>query len=230
MSKILIHGDDLVRSRQQYFTLLQTTNKTNEVIQLNGEKLTLNELKQALESQSLWHSPKSIFIENLFSRPKSQEQKELHNYIFNYKEKDPNIVIWEKKEIGLAITKKLTAWQVNKYKIPALVFNFLDSLIPGNKQNILSLLHQAQETTPIELIFYMFVRRIRELIVVSELGKEGIKGAPWQINKILFQAKKWDIKTLYLIYQELLKSEFKIKQGKSPLNLAYHLDLLIVNM
>ena len=68
---------------------------------------------------------------------------------------------------------------------------------------MLTFLKQAIKKDSPEMVFYMLARRIRELIIALDLGKEGLKGAPWQIGRLIHQAKNFTLEQLTSIYQRL---------------------------
>ena len=101
-----------------------------------------------------------------------------------------------------------------------------------------SLKESIKKDSP-EMVFYMLARRIRELVIALDLGKKGLKGAPWQIGKLIHQAKNFTqhqedagqgLKQLKSVYQQLLEIDIDIKTGRSFMPLDWHLDLLIANI
>jgi DNA polymerase III, delta subunit. len=72
----LLHGDNQLESRNELNRLISGA-ESKELIRLDGEKTSLNEIVQALESSSLFGMEKLVIIENLFSRRQSKEKKEI---------------------------------------------------------------------------------------------------------------------------------------------------------
>jgi len=82
-----------------------------------------------------------------------------------------------------------------------------------------------------EVIFAMIVRQWRLLLIASDLGKPGLsKMAPWQIHKILKQARNFTFKKLFISYRQLLSIDIKIKNGKSPYSLEQLLDIFLLSL
>lgn len=226
-----LHGDNQVLSRQRLNELInQAKTENKEIIRLDGLKIDLSQILQALESSSLFGQEKLIIIEQLFSRPKSKEKEEIIKYL--KKEKiSPHLIFWEKKEISGTTTRWLPKdWQYQIFKTPVSIFKFLDSIKPNNQKEVLTYLHQSIRKDSPEMVFYMLARRIKELIIALDLGKEGLKGAPWQIGKLMHQAGNFSLEQLKSIYAKLLDIDIDIKTGRSFMPLDWHLDLLMINI
>ena len=81
---IVIHGDNLVASRNRLVELIdQAKSQSQEIVQLNGDKITSTELLQALESQSLFGTDRLVVIERLFSRVKSKRKRSAYFHYFS---------------------------------------------------------------------------------------------------------------------------------------------------
>jgi len=223
---LILHGENIVVSRQKL------TDKLNqfqgEIIRLEGEKINLTQLKQALETQSLFGQEKLIVIENFFSRPASKEKENLLRYI--KENKPPNLIVWERKTVdGRALTSFKFA-QIEKFVIPATIFKFLDSLSPQNKKNSLFLMHQCLKKDAPEMVFYMLSRQVRSLIIAADLGEKGLERmAPWQKGKFVRQAKNFNLQQLLDFYKKLSEIDWRQKTGQAAMPLASQLDLLIAS-
>lgn len=218
----ILHGENIVFSRQKLTEKIK--NFDGEVIWLEGKKIDLGELKQAVESGSLFGKKRLVVIENLFSTRSTKAILEAIKYLKNIEPKD--LIIWEGKKID---GRRLTGFgkaQVYYFRLPSLLFRFLDSLSPKNKKNSYKLLHQCLEWEAPELIFYMLERQLRLLIIASDLGKKGLFNmADWQKAKLLRQADNFPLERLILQYRQLQKLEYQHKTGKTLLPLSSQLDL-----
>ncbi len=226
-----LHGDNQPVSREKLNQLLAEAKiSRKEIIRLEGLKIDQNQLLQALESSSLFGQDKLIIIENLFSRPQSVEKKAIIKYL----KKEtivPDLVFWEKKKITGTTTRWLPkTWKFTEFKTPVAIFKFLDSFKPNNQKQLLTWLLDCIKKDSAEMVFYMLARRLHDLIIAKDLGKSGLKGAPWQIGKLVSQAGNFTLDQLTQIYRKLLTIDTDIKTGASPMPLPWHLDLLIVNV
>ncbi|MBU3956737.1 hypothetical protein KKI19_00445 [Patescibacteria group bacterium] len=223
---LIIHGDNQVESRQFLIAQIeQAKAKDKEVVRFEGKKVEMEQLHQALEELSLLGKKKLVVIENLLikSPPKS-----IINYLF--KNQPKNLIIWEGKEISQSKISQLKA-QAKLFKLPPIIFKFLDALLPGNSRQSLSLLKQAVGQSSAENVFYMLARQIRYLIIANQIGKEGLSGLhPFQQQKIASQAKKFQLSQLLTLHRKLLYIDWQQKTGQAPMDLAGQLDLLVASL
>jgi len=97
---IFLHGPDSFRSRQKLNALIEQFKKTRDprgdnVVFLEGEKLSLDELNSKLASQSLLAEKRMIIVSSLFSH----KEENLFNALLEYlkkqeKEKNENVIIF----------------------------------------------------------------------------------------------------------------------------------------
>lgn len=226
-----LHGDNQTASRQKLGELLtQAKLNKKEVFKLNGLNVKLNRIIQSLEANSLFGQKKTIVIENFFSRLKSKEKDNIVKY-FKKEAIVPDVIFWEKKAISGVVLRWLPkSWQFQIFKTPVIIFKFLDSFKPGNTKIMLLLLKEVINQESPEMAFYMLARRIKQLIIALDMGKMGLKGAPWQIGKLIRQSNFFSLKQLKNIYRKLLEIDIDLKTGRSFMPLDWHLDLLIMNL
>jgi len=224
---VILHGENTVLSRHKLIGFTQ--NFKGEIVRLEGGKMSLTDLKQAVESSSLFGQKRLVIVENLFTRRPSTDKEKLLKYL--KEQKSTNLIIWERKTIDGRSLVSFRFAQIEKFVIPAIIFKFLDSLSPNNKKNALNFFHQILRQEPPEMVFYMLTRRIRNLLIVKDLGEKGLeKMAPWQKAKLARQAKQFNLKQLLFFYQNLLRIDWQQKTGRAPMPLISQLDLLIASL
>jgi len=103
---IFLHGPDSFRSRIKLNQMIDQFKKTRDprgdnVVRLEGEKLTLDELNSKLASQSLLAEKRMIIVSDLFSHKEKNIFKSLVEYLQKLeKEKNENVVIfYESREL-----------------------------------------------------------------------------------------------------------------------------------
>ena len=129
----IIHGENQISSRECF--LEQRTQKAGDI--LDGDNLTLADLKSRLDAVSLFGESQNVYIENLYSRRPSNEKKAIIEYI---ESKNPeNLVIWERKSV-------VTTANTKKFDLPKYLFAF------WNKPDIKSF-HLALQVAVVEQIF-----------------------------------------------------------------------------
>lgn len=221
---IILHGDNLIASRQELQAKIEkATREKLEIFRFEGKILTLEELRTALESNSLFGTDRLVIIENLLSQVKGKNKNILINYLkttsFNN-----HLVIWENKEIGKRdLTFKA---EVHLFKVDPLIFKFLDNLRPKNEKNLLHELANLKKQEEAEMIFYMIIRQFRLLIMVKDNIIEGL--APWQTGKLKKQAEFFTVDQLKNIMRQLLEIDKNQKTSRDPYPLSSRLDLFIL--
>jgi len=216
----ILHGDNYIASRNNL-------NQVTKAIKLDAKTTSLEELSQALESQSLFQDDQPIIIENLLSLPRSKNKQALVDIVL--RNVDKAIYLWDKKTISAAVKKQFKTAKIQEFKLTKSIFKFLDAIKPNNQKQILTFLHLSTDTDPIELVFYLLHRRISQLIVALDAPSD-LKGAPWQIGKLTSQAKGFTLNQLIKLHQKLTDIDYSIKTGQAALPMASQLDLLFLNI
>jgi hypothetical protein len=103
--------------------------------------------------------------------------------------------------------------KVEKLDLPKLIWNFLD------KPSVNSL-HEVVKNEPVEFIFALFARRIRDLYITPETYQ------PWQIGKLKSQRVKFTDTDLKEMIKDLSRIDIEAKTGRA--DLLSSLDLLII--
>ncbi|MCE7898266.1 MAG: hypothetical protein DPW11_03540 [bacterium] len=224
MTTYLFHGDDNASSRNNLF---EQKKKHVDIRELNGDKLLPKDLASTLGTESLFGN-ETLLIENLFSRPRSKDKDACVQLLINYSG-NRDILIWEKKTLTKLTTNKLPkTWIVKESKPPALLYNFLDTIVPGNYQQATKILVTLRKNTDDGLTYIMLSRHISTLIQAKTATN--LKLPPWQIGKLKRQASSWEISQLLFFYDELYKIDKKIKTGTTKLDLGSQLDILLLQV
>jgi hypothetical protein len=204
---ILLHGDETIASRSEFIRLKNEA--TNKEI-LEARTIDETSLTQSLESGSLFGGVKTVFIDNLFSTL-GRKIKLIEKLAGIIRSSSSNVVLWERKEVGATVIKSLGKADVRVYKIPPIIFQFLDK--PG-----IALYQQLVAVEAPELVHSMFTRRLRQLIQLGGgVTPEGLQG--WQASKLTQQSKLFTMDKLLAMYKKLLDMEFSIKNGSTPFSL-----------
>lgn len=209
----LLHGDNTALSRQ-------SLPAGKDFVRLYAADLTHENLTQSLEGQSLFGGQSLVVIEGLLSLRPSKTKDELVAIVSSHPQAE--IILWEAKSITATNIKKLGQAKVQEFKIPPLVFKFLDTLS-------LHTLHESAKQEPAEFIFYLLHRRLAQLIQAKDEGR-GLKGAPWQIGKLKSQASKYTLEQLISLQGKLLEIDYLIKSGADDLPLLSQLDLVLAGL
>lgn len=200
----IVHGDNVILSRQ---FILQAV---KDPLVFEAKTLTPEILTQSLESSGLFGPSRPVLINHLPS-------KELLTIISSHA--DADIYLWHNKTLSKTALKPLgLKVKITEFKLPQSIFAFLD------KPNLKSL-HLAVKSNPVELIFYLFSRRISQLIQIKD-NSELVKTSPWQKQKLQSQAHAWTLDQLLNWHNRLLKLDFAQKNGQDPFSLLTSFEQL----
>ncbi len=226
----IIHGTDNVTSRRYFFDLKE---KSSDAEIYQGDKITITDLIQILDGGGLFSDIKTIFIENLFGKRKSDSEIKEIIRILNKNSENCDIFIWESKELTKVQTVKLKDAVVKPFKLPNTLFTLLDSIKPKNGNKLVMLFNQtAQEADP-EMIFFMIVRQFRLMLAVREAGREQVdelKRMSWQMGKLKSQASLFDIKDLKKLYADLFEIEKAQKTGNLSMPMKQTIDIFLLSI
>jgi len=226
----IIHGENVIQSRDQLVNDLKLAKKNGQVIRLMAKKLTIASLEEALTANSLFGDKMTVVIEELHSLPKSTKKNQLINYLSTFPDDQREVILWEKRSLTPTMIKKFPGAKVVAYKASSHIFAWLDSLSGDKKTltNQLNLLNKAINSDGEQMCFALLARQIRLLIK----GKEGklIKEHPFVIKKVNSQARLFKLEQLLSIHRQLLDIDCRQKTSTNWLSLKAELDLLTTSM
>ncbi len=227
---VLLHGDHIEASRKELARLI-SENEGKEIRRLDGKTLDQTILTQALESGSLFAGDTWIVIENLFGKigKKIKLIEQLATKIKNAADTS-NIVLWEEKEIGKTVITTLgNRITIKLFKTPAVIFQFLDNIKPGNAKILITLFQQLLEHDAPELVFSMIIRRIRQLMMLRDgVTPPVLQG--WQISRLTSQTKLFTMEQLRTMHARLLDIDYSVKTGNTPFTLRERIELWIMEL
>ncbi len=228
----IIHGDATNESRE-YFLKIRTT--FQNLLSLEGQNITADVLINFFSGGNLFFEEKNLAIENLLSKNKAGKNLDGLAAILNEHEGKSNIIMWEEKEVSQKNLSLFPKASIQIFKIPKLIFNFLDNLKPGNGENLILIFQKLLENTPVEIILYMMVRQLRFLIAVSSSDKSDTieelgKMAPWQKGKLERQAVFFGQGRLINLYDKLYNIDLSGKTGALSMPLADAIDFLLLDI
>mgnify|MGYP000302197633 CR=1 FL=1 len=178
------------------------------------------------DNLSLFSQKKAFFTRNLNKKinKKNERQKKIIEKIIE----DKNLILIDFEEDlekwELKITNKKV--EIKEFKLPTSIFDLLDDLYPKNVNSFIKSFNLLTKKIPQELIFYMIIKRVRQLLQIKFNQKiENLQS--WQFRKLNFQAKLWPKEKLIKLYESLFNMEKKIKTGATPFDLKESLELLL---
>jgi DNA polymerase III delta subunit len=227
----LLHGDDIVKSRNELFALRESF-KGQEIREINGKSIDEALLIQSLSSNSLFGEKVVVIIENLCTgMGKKTKRLEELLAIIKQEEKNAQIILWEEKEVGkTAATALGSSTNVRLFKLPTIIFQFLDGVHPRNLSGSLLLLNQILVDEPEELVHAMLLKRIRQLLFLqSGIVPDSLQS--WQVGRLTNQLKFFTLKGLISLYHDMVRAEYQIKSGASSTSLTEQIQrYLLLNL
>ena len=223
---LILMGENQVKSRDVLNELKdQAKAKGKEIIRLKGRSLELAELKQAMESESLFGGEKLVVIEELFSARESSRKKNIIDYL---KSESDGLVVWEGKKIDKRKLKGFDA-EIKEFEVSSVIFKLTDSLSPNNTDKMLALLKSCLEKESPEMIFYMITRQVRLMLQAID-DADDFKGPGWLKGKMKRQAKGFGKENLLKVHEDLYQIDKGVKTGASPIGLDAQLEMLLISL
>jgi len=221
MKIILLHGEYYLGAYKRLTKFVKVAKERSWGIENISNKGVLN-LKELLVSQNLFEEERLFVIDGLANLSKSDYQW-IKNNADNI---EGNLVIVN--------TSKLSKNQINKFpknilkieefKLPKTIFNFLDSLDPNKKRQIILDIENLINYYPIEFIFSMTAKHICDLYK-AKIGCS-FKYPSWRVSNLKKQSNRFSESQLKLLISELAMADIKAKTSR--MSLKESLDLIML--
>ena len=136
------------------------------------------------------------------------------------------LVIYNEGEIGKTFLKVLPKdTKVEEFKLPKLIWNFLEGIQPGKSEKIIRDLHKIIEKEAPEFVFSLIAKQFRDLYWVK-IDSHSTGFPSWKIGKLKSQAEKFTSDQLKELIDFLSKIDVDVKTGRAELTSS--LDLLFL--
>lgn len=211
MKITLIHGEDRVSSRNKFQELkCIAKEKSWRVTKMMYPPITSlfdDKLLYVVDGLDLLTSKEITWIS------KNSDKYSVH------------LIIYSKTEVSASTLKLLPKdIKLQKFDLPKIIFTFLESFYPGNSNKVLSLLHILVRNEPLEFVFSLLARQIRDLYWLK-IDSKGPGYPDWRLKKLNTQSVKFSPEKLKDVISVLAKIDIQSKT--SALDLLPSLDLLI---
>ena len=220
MKIIVLHGDDerKLYERLQKFVL---------VAKQRGWELTYldesgSSIREQLSTSSLFSNDRFFVLKDI----KNLGKKEVEWISSNSEKLEGTLIIYHIGRVPVAVLKSLPKeTKVEEFKLPVLLWNFLDGITPGNSERIIKNLHKIVETEAVEFVFTLISKLFRDLYW-AKTEPTTMPYPSWRVGKIKSQASKFTIEKLEEIISLLSEIDIKVKSSKAKL--IDELDLMII--
>lgn len=227
----IVHGDNIEESQVKFS---QIKSSVGNVTTIEGSTASKEILFDYFSGSSLFYSDKNIAIENLLSKNRPSKNLDSMVDLINKNSDIGEIMLWEEKELTAKALSQFPDAKVLIYKIPKLIFNFLDAIKPDNGKQLVILFHELIKNTSIEIVLFMLIRQLRFLIALSSkeanLIDDALRMAPWQRGKMHKQASLFSAIELKIIHGKLYKIDVGSKTGKLNMPLSSAIDIFLLSI
>jgi DNA polymerase III delta subunit len=219
MKIIILHGDDELRLYERLTMFVDSAKgRSWEVAYLDDPSLSLEE---QLSSSSLFGAERFFVIRDISRLGK----KELGWIAKKSKDLPGNLIIYHEGYVPQGILKVLPDAKVEEFKLPVILWNFLDGLYPGDSERSIKQFHKLIEHEAPEFIFTLIAKLFRDLYWVKT-DEKSLPYPGWRVGKLKQQSSKFTLEQLKNIIARLAEIDIKVKTSKAEI--VSELDLLII--
>ena len=205
MKVIVLHGEDIKESYTRLKKFIDTARERNWEILYDEISLT----------PSLFGQDRLTIVNDFRSIDKKLLMRATGT-----------LVIYNEGEIGKTFLKGLPKdAKIEEFKLPKLIWNFLESIGPGKSEKIVRDFHKIVEREPAEFVFSLIAKQFRDLYWVKTDSRS--TGFPsWKTSKLKSQASWFTKEQLEKFIDLLADIDVEVKTGKA--DLVPSLDLFIL--
>lgn len=220
MKIIVLHGDYTKKSYEMFHRLLNKARTQGlEIIRID-ENSNLS-LPEQLVSQSLFEKEKLFVIEN----PLKISLSDFNWLKGKHKDINKTLIIYYSGYLHKKILNSFPKIvKIYEFKLPRLIWKFLESLYPGNSKSCLKLLNNVLINEPKEFVFFLLAKQLRDLYWVS-IDEKSLNYPAWRISKLKRQSMMYKDSQLKSLIKNLAEIDVKSKTSKADLKDS--LDFLI---
>jgi len=220
MKIIVLHGDDERKLYERLSKFIEIAKSRSwEVAYLDDKS---EKVQEQLSSPSLFGAERFFIIRDITRFGK----KELEWTCKNSNTLPGNLIIYHEGYISQTILKGLPKdIRIEEFKLPVILWNFLDNLYPGNSEKSVKQFHQLIEKEAPEFIFTLIAKLFRNLYWVNT-DAASLPYPSWRVGKLEAQASKFTNGQLENLIGKLAEIDIKVKTSKA--DLISELDLLII--
>ena len=220
MKVIILHGDDTQKSYARLRIFIDVAKERSWEVNYIDE--SAQSFEEILSASSLFGNERFFILKDV----KKLGKKE---YLWlNKRQEDLSgtLIIYNEGPLNAATVKNFSiGTKVEEYKLPVLLWNFLDNLLPGKGEFCVRSLHKILEKQPVEFVFSLISKHIRDVYWAKvDAASAGFQF--WKINKLKSQASKFDVLSLQKLISVLSAIDIDVKTSKA--DLISELDLVLL--
>lgn len=184
----------------------------------------MDQLQNAILSQNFFNANELFVCQNFIS-DKKVKMPQLEKLVTN-----KTIIFWEEEKLALGRLKS-SEISILEFKLPATLFQFLDSISP---KSIAPLLFIRKISDKRAINWHLLNRILLLILAKKDLSRQKAQDvtkraiASWQWQKILMQAKNFQLTLLYQMFNALLQVDLMKKHGKAQADYSSLIELLLI--
>jgi len=217
---IILHGDDTVKSFERLKKFIDVAkSRSYEINYLDESSLSFIE---NLESTSLFGDERFFILRDV----KKISKKDFEWLGKKYADLSGTLIVYSENVLSVTAIKSFSKdSKIEEFKLPVLLWNFLDGMEIGNSQKTLQTFHKIIEKEPVEFVFTLIAKRLRDLYWIK-IDPKTAQFQSWQISKMKKQLESFSVDQLKICIEELAQIDIKVKTSKA--DLISELDLFII--
>lgn len=219
MKIFLLHGDDEVKSYERLQKFIETAKSRSwEVVYIDDSPFSFQE---TLSGAPLFPGERFFILRDIKKLGKKETDwlKKKSEYL------QGNLVIYHLGTVNITLIKTLPeSLKIEEFKLPKIVFQFLESLMPKNAKRSIELLHELLKKDPPESLFFFLSRHVRDLYW-AKTDEKSLPYPSWRIDKLRGQTGKFSVNQLSELIDKLCRVDVEVKT--SDAEIIPSLDLLI---
>jgi len=215
MKILIIHGDHILKSRERFHEIIKSSKEKGwEVVRVSGDdKFNISE---KLSAGTLFAN-KVLYVIDDYKVITSSDLTWLQK---NNENLEGFLIIYSQILITKTNLKKFPkGFNNEEFMLPKLIWKFFESVYPNNTKQCLTLLHEVVKTEPLEFVFHLLARHIRDLYWLS-IDPKGPDYQPWRIGKLKSQANRFEGSSLKEFIKSLAELDIKVKTSGDELHSA----------
>ena len=220
MNIIVLHGNDKGKLEDRISKFIKAANSRNIIVEKVNAKS--DNIYDKLNASSIFEEEKLVVIEN----PKTLSKTSLEWITKNFNTLGITVVMFSTSVLSKTFISILPSERiVEEYSLPSILYKYLESFYPGNSDICIKLLHELINITPIEIVYTMLARHLKDLYWVKK-DMKSVNYPSWRLNKLSSQSSKFSEKNLKKIINMTAEGDIKSKTSSRTLDAS--LDLLIL--
>ncbi len=227
----ILHGQD---SKSSYlkFDLLTKNYPDFQKVNFSARDSSRDQFINALSAQNLFAERELIIGQNLI------KNKIVNGADLTDVAGDTEIILWEDSQLSnMQLSKFKTIAKIELFKLPTLLYSFLDSIVPANYKTF-SILQKLKAEGEENLIWQLSNRFFLLILaknnttfqdaqeIAGKMNKSHI--ADWQWQKITNQAYAFELSTLKALFAGTVKIDFMLKTATTNLEANTLISMLLL--